>query len=155
MLEAMYRSELSLSSDLLAAKTLPFAMIGHLALPPGETAPRAFFGKLACFLGLWDDWQDLVADGWALAPNAHLEPPPPGRLRGLGRGLWLTLMGTIPRHELSQRLARALEALLESARELPIGARRKTDELLLHMLGAEISPALIGRRPGARARPAS
>jgi len=149
MLETMYCSELSLSGDPLAAKTLPFILIGHLALPPTETAPRAFFTKLAYLLGLWDDWQDLLPDGWALAPNAHLEPRPPGRLRGLGRGLWLTLMGMTPRHELSLRLTRALEATLESARPLPVAARRKTDELLLHMFGVRVFPALIDQRPDA------
>jgi hypothetical protein len=160
MLEAMYLSELGLSGDPLAAKTLPFVLIGHLALRPDETAPRTFFANLAQLLGLWDDWQDLLADGWAKAPNAHLGCPPgegpPRRLRGLARGLWLTLMGTLPGHEVSRRLTRALEATLESFRALPSAARSKAEALLLQMLGARIGrPALIGQGPGAPARPAS
>ena len=150
MLEAMYVSELALSDDPMVAKTLPFTLVGHLALRPGEAAPRALFQNLAHLLGLWDDWQDLLADGWALAPNAHLGPRDPRgtlprRLRGLARGLWLTLMGAIPRHEISGCLSGALEATLESARPLPGAARQKTVALLLHMLGAFGSPATPGR----------
>lgn len=150
MLEAMYRSELSLSDDPLAAKTLPFALIGHLALAPGAAAPRAFFAELSSLLGLWDDWQDLLTDGWGLAPNAHLGPPPPGKLRGLGRGLWLTLTGRP-----SRRIMRALTATLESARPLPPAARRKASVLLLQMLGGPAGAALSGSPPGAPAPPAS
>jgi hypothetical protein len=150
MLETMYVSELALSDDAMAAKTLPFTLIGHLAIRPGEAAPRALFQNLAHFLGLWDDWQDLLADGWALAPNALLESRVrpaslPWKLRGLARGLGLILMGAIPCHEVSRRLSGALEATLESARPLPRPARQKTDALLLHMLGAFGPPATPGR----------
>jgi len=159
MLEAMYLSELGLGSDRLAAKILPFTLIGHLALRPDQETQRRFFGRLAWLLGLWDDWLDLVADGWALAPNAHLGDPsplPPRRLRGVTRALWLTLMGAVPGHEVSRRLARALDATLEASRPLSAPARGKVEALLLQMLGAPGPFAFSDEpRPGARAPGAS
>ncbi|MFI5169482.1 MAG: hypothetical protein ACHQM7_03895 [Vicinamibacterales bacterium] len=158
MLEAMYRSELALSGDPMPAKTLPFTLIGHLALIPGEADARTFFARLAKLLALWDDWQDLAADGWAGAANAHLAHAA-GRtasVAGLARGLWLALMGAIPAHPVSRRLTSAFDEALASAGPLPHAARAKAHALLLYMLGAAASsPALIGQPPGARARVAN
>jgi hypothetical protein len=158
MLEAMYSSELSLSSDPMPAKTLPFTLIGQLALGRGEREARTFFARLAQLLALWDDWLDLAADGWSRSANAHLASPAGrgSRLGGLARGLWLALVAAVPAHAVSRRLTRAFDETLESAGPLPPAARTKATALLLYMLGAAASPMDVsGWPPAARAPIAS
>ncbi len=137
MLQSMYASELQLAGDPQTAKTLPFAFVGHLAVRPGDGAD-ALLQNLSIFLGLWDDWLDLVADVWFAEPNAFLDPRSRqgwrGRLRGTAKGLGLLMAGGTRGSTAGRRLTLALRATLDAAKPLPPAAQEKLKHLCLYML---------------------
>ncbi len=78
LLVAMYESELGLSSDRRAAKTLPVVFIGELAGARRNRIIEDLYAKLAAFLCLYDDWQDVDDDRRSHSFNTFSRAKPRG-----------------------------------------------------------------------------
>lgn len=135
LLERMFLSELGLSPNPFAAKTLPVTFIGALAGPSRDWT-RVFDG-LSRFMSVWDDWLDLAEDMRRLAPNAFL-----GGRRGVslggalyaGRSLARVAAGGRLHGGLGDRLFEPLDASLIAARAGNEALYTRTIALYSHLL---------------------
>lgn len=98
LLRRLYDSEVGISDDPSAAKTLPVVFIGSLASRDPQI--DELYARLALFLCLYDDWQDVESDRRSGRFNAFSRVGEPG-------------------------VVRAFEAVLDAARSCPpgVGAR--------------------------------
>jgi hypothetical protein len=110
LLEAMLRSELGMTEDPFAAKTLPVVFLGALA--DGSAATARLFRALAEFLWLWDDWLDVAADLCRLRPNAFLGR---GGSSVCLRGATRLVAGSRAHPSVADRLDRAFVSTLDAA----------------------------------------
>ncbi len=137
LLEVMYRSELGLSEDRFAAKTMPVVFIGALGNDYEDEQAHWFFGAFGRFIQLWDDWLDLSEDLRSLAPNAFLGAPRSViSFDALGysiRFLARTVGGRLFHEGIALTLSDALRISLSAARHWDIQGYRKT-LLLCHKL---------------------
>jgi hypothetical protein len=139
LLGRMYRSELGLSEDRFAAKSLPTVFIGALGHHSDEERAHCFFRVLANFFQLWDDWLDLTEDFGGLAPNSFLgAPQAPVSLRGVGYSLRFLLRavgGSMFHESAASTLCNALMDSLCAAEQWDSTAHRKTILLYRELLG--------------------
>ena len=121
LLEAMFRSELRVTPDPFAAKTLPVVFLG--ALVDGNAATARLFRALAEFLWLWDDWLDVAADFVRLRPNAFLGR---GGAAICLRGATRLAAGARAHAAVADRLDRAFSASLDAALRAGGGTYERT-----------------------------
>lgn len=130
LLEVMYRSELGLSEDRFAAKTMPTVFIGALGNYYNGEQAHWFFEALGSFIQLWDDWLDLTEDFRSLAPNAFLGAPRSFiSFDTLGYGvrfLARAIGGTLFHEGIALKLSDALKRSLSAAQHWDNQAYRKT-----------------------------
>ena len=140
MLERMYQSELRISPDPYAAKTLPVVFLGTLAdsEESGRASHRLFF-HLARFLSLWDDWVDLEEDMLRAAPNQFLGHPDRtrtlGRARYVGRCVARVAVGRVLHREIERRLTSPLRKALTAAEDLNALTFTKTVHACRRLVG--------------------
>jgi hypothetical protein len=139
LLQEMYRSELGLSNDRFAAKSLPIVFIGTWANPNEDERAFCFFDALGCFMRLWDDWLDITDDVRNLAPNSFIGAPSSlasfDALGYFARFLARAIGGTLFHKGVSNALCDALKKSLSAASCWDHQAYRKTVQLfrvLLH-----------------------
>jgi hypothetical protein len=116
LLESMYESELGLGKDALAAKTLPTIFIGEVSCADGSPRVRDLFARLAHFLALLDDWQDIAMDLIGGRPNVFLGGRAGLRPARLAWSAYRLLGGRASHRALAREIEASLDHVLGAAR---------------------------------------
>jgi hypothetical protein len=137
LLDQMYRSELGVDHDRLAAKFLPTVFIGLLGDRRSSAAIGSLHLKLSRFIAMWDDWQDLADDVIRRRANLFAYDGYGWSISNVVRLGWRLIGGRVSHAQIATALRAVIDETVRASYSVPQDARVATLYLLRFLLGQE------------------